>query len=333
MLAAVSLPVVLALGLAACGDDEEPEESSEPTQGTNTAGAVTLNGQWPLTGEKLEGALPEHPVYVVKMDNSTSSAPQVGLEQADLIVEELVEGGITRLAVFYYQDLPDQVGPVRSVRASDIGIAKPAAGTLVASGGAKRTVGRVERAGITIVSEGAPGFSRDSARPAPYNVFVDLPELSKDPGKDWKAPSKTYFEFGDESEFSGDITVKKMRAVFSGGHTTEWKYTDEGWTRPNSNAKKGDDFVADNVLLLEVKVGDAGYRDPAGNPVPETFFAGKGKGVLVHGDSAERVTWRKALKQSQLKLFSQDGKPVTVPVGRTWVELVPAKDGTIALSK
>ena len=219
------------------------------------------------------------------------------------------------------------------MRASDIGIAKPAAGTLVASGGAKRTVGRVERAGITIVSEGAPGFSRDSSRPAPYNVFVDLPELSKDPGKDWKAPSKTYFEFGDDSEFSGDITVKKMRAVFSGGHTTEWKYTDKGWTRPGGYAQQGDDFVADNVLLLEVQVGDAGYLDPAGNPVPETKFVGKGKGVLVHGDKAMRVRWHKGLKKSQLELTSADGKEVPVPTGHTWVELVPAKTGKITLSK
>ena len=334
MLAIVSLPLVLALGLAACGGDDEPEESSgEPTDGTNTAGAVTLNGQWPLTGEKLEGSLPEHPVYVVKIDNSSSSAPQVGLESADLIVEELVEGGITRLAVFYYQDLPRDTGPVRSMRATDIGIVKPANATLVASGGARMTIGRLDRAGVATVTDGAPGFYRDDSRPVPYNLFMKLPDLAKDPAKGWKAPSKSYFEFGDETEFSGDITVKNMRAAFSGGHTTEWKYTDKGWTRPNSNAQKGNDFVADNVLLLEVRVGDAGYLDPAGNPVPETFFSGKGKGVLVHGDKAQRVTWHKGLKKSQLKLTSQDGKPVPVPVGHTWVELVPAKGGTIALSK
>jgi hypothetical protein len=44
----------------------------------------------------------------------------------DLVVEELVEDGVTRLAAFYYSQLPSKVGPVRSMRASDIGIVSPA---------------------------------------------------------------------------------------------------------------------------------------------------------------------------------------------------------------
>ena len=56
----------------------------------------------PLTGLPVEGE-PRPPGDGVKIDNSGSSAPQVGLATADLVAEELVEGGITRLAVFFYQ--------------------------------------------------------------------------------------------------------------------------------------------------------------------------------------------------------------------------------------
>ena len=62
---------------------------------------------------------------VLKMDNTYASSPQVGLGEADLVVEELVEGGMTRLAAFYYSQIPGDVGPVRSMRASDIGIVSP----------------------------------------------------------------------------------------------------------------------------------------------------------------------------------------------------------------
>ena len=85
-----------------------------------------MQGTWPLTGLPAKGPAPDHPVYVVKIDNTESSAPQVGLSKADLVTEELVEGGLTRLAVFFYSASPTQVGPVRSMRASDIGIVKPA---------------------------------------------------------------------------------------------------------------------------------------------------------------------------------------------------------------
>ena len=62
---------------------------------------------------------------VAKIDNTYASAPQIGLGEADMVVEELVEGGLTRLAAFYYSEIPGDVGPVRSMRASDIGIVSP----------------------------------------------------------------------------------------------------------------------------------------------------------------------------------------------------------------
>ena len=58
---------------------------------------------------------------VAKIDNS-GKEPQAGLSKADLVVEELVEGGYTRLAAFFYSELPINAGPMRSMRFSDVGI-------------------------------------------------------------------------------------------------------------------------------------------------------------------------------------------------------------------
>jgi hypothetical protein len=334
LLAAAGVTVALSMVVAACGGDDEPEESSDqPSDSTSTAGAVTLDGLWPLTGEKLDGALPKHPVYVVKIDNTSNSAPQIGLSSADMVVEELVEGGLTRLAVFYYQDLPQEVGPVRSMRGSDVGIVAPVSATLVASGGAPKAVRQLAGSDIATLTEGAPGYSRDPGRSVPYNLFMDLAETADEAGKDWSAPEQTYFQFGDASDLDGGSTVTRLEAEFSGGHTTEWSYSGKAWTRAGSFAADGEDFTADNILALRVRVGDAGYLDPAGNPVPETDFSGKGTGVLVHGDQAVQVKWSKRAKQSQLKLTTRDGNPVKVPPGNTWVELVPSDGGSVVLSK
>ncbi|MBA2444658.1 MAG: DUF3048 domain-containing protein, partial [Nocardioidaceae bacterium] len=333
--------LTLCTTLAACGGGAEeaagtaPESQTEnkPTQSVSTGGQIMLAGEWPLTGAALEGDAPQHPVYVVKMDNTASSAPQVGLGSADMIVEELVEGGLTRLAAFYYSDIPDQVGPVRSMRASDIGIVKPVAASLVASGGAKPTIARLADAQVTTSIEGAAGFLRSDDRLAPYNLFMALSELADKPEEGWQAPASSYLAFGDEAAFEGTIPVDQITATFSPGHSTPWKLTGDGWTRPASFAEEGDDFVADNVLLLKVKVGNAGYKDPAGNPVPETKFYGEGDAVLVHGSKALRATWSKGDASSELTLEDANGDEVTVPVGRTWIELVPAKDGAVVLSK
>ncbi len=343
LVAAAAVPVAVTLLAAGCGgssaaSDTVPTSGSSttdgaPTRSARTLAAVTLNGQWPLTGETLSGSLPHHPVYAVKIDNTASSAPQIGLSKADMVVEEMVEGGLTRLAVFYYSQLPSVVGPVRSMRASDIGILKPVSATMIASGGAKRTIRRLSGAHVRTLTEGVTGFYRAASRPAPYNLFDKLAQTAAKPGAGWSAPKNPYLPFGNASDFAGSIAVHTIDAVFSGSHTTHWKYTDQGWTRPDSYAQPGDDFVADNVLLLRVKIGDAGYLDPGGYPVPETLFYGKGDAVLVHGDKALKCQWSKKDKASPLMLHAPNGQAVTVPAGRTWVELVPAGKGQVILGK
>lgn len=339
-LAALGVPILLSLALAGCGGGSSAIVTAAPAQqqpldSTTTANALTLAGQWPLTGQPLDGDLPSHPVYVVKMDNTSSSAPQVGLGSADMVVEELVEGGLTRLAVFFYSNTPDEVGPVRSMRASDVGIAKPAAATIVASGGANPTVRLLTADHVSTLTEdaSAAGFYRDDSRAAPYNLFTKLSGLAAKPGGSWTPPTASYLPFGDASDMTGSVSVTSIAATFSGSHTTTWHHTGAGWVRSDSFAQSGDDFVADNVLLLRVKIGDAGYLDPAGNSVPETQFYGNGQAILVHGDSALTCVWHKKDKASPLTLSTHGGTEVTVPAGHTWVELVPSATGSVILGR
>ena len=235
---------------------------------------------------------------IVKIDNTESSSPQLGLSKADLITEELVEGGSTRLAVFFYKHVPKRVGPVRSMRATDIGIVKPAKAVLVASGGAPPTVRRIKGAGIKAYTEGATGYSRDTSRRAPYNLFMDLARLAK--GVKAKDTVDSYLPFGSEKDLPQGQKASGLAAQFSGGHTTNWKYQGGKYVNQNSFAQAGDQFRPDNVLVLRVKVGDAGYKDPAGNPVPETKFTGTGKAMLFHGGRVVRGTWKKSPRLDHL---------------------------------
>jgi hypothetical protein len=341
LLSGVGVCLASSLVLSSCGgggsDDAvvKAAKTSATESSPATARAVILPGLWPLTGEALGGDVPGHPVYVVKIDNTSSSAPQVGLGSADMVVEELVEGGLTRLAVFYDSSIPSVVGPVRSMRASDVGIVKPASALLVASGAARRTTRVLRNHHVATVTEGTrPGFYRDAGRAAPYNLFMRLPELGRHLGPHWSTPLHPYMRFGGHAFDSvSSSRVRSMAVTFSSGHTTDWRHTSAGWVRPGSYATSGDDFVADNVVLLRVRIGDAGYLDPAGNPVPETVLSGTGPAVLVHGDAAVRCTWSKRDKASELRLTTKRGRPLGVPPGRTWIELVPADTGGFALHK
>ena len=330
-LTAVLTAVALCATLAACGGGTGG--SSEKPDSQPVAGGTQLAALWPLTGEPVTGATPDRPVLVTKIDNTEKSRPQLGLKKADLITEELVEGGMTRLAVFFYQQLPDVAGPVRSMRASDIGIVKPAHGVIVASGAAPPTLARMKRANVTYFEEGGPGYFREGSRSAPYNLMVKMPTLAKAVENKAVVPA-SYLPWGKETDFSGGRPARSIDAIFSRSHTTSWTYRGGRYANENSNADPGERFVPDSVLVLRVRQGDAGYLDPAGNRVPETLYFGKGPAMLFHKGQVVRGTWAKRSKRAPVQLRTAAG-PMKVPAGHVWIELVPTDKagGRVAFRK
>lgn len=318
--------LALTLGLAACGGEEKSDAGPEAQE---TVDGSTLEARSPLTGELIEGAAPKHPVFVVKVDNTASSAPQVGLSKADLVAEQLVEGGDSRLAAFFHSTLPGEVGPVRSSRATDIGLLKPLDGVLVASGGAPATVDRLRSEKITTVTEGAPGFSRAGDRRAPYNLMMNLKDLAKQ--TDEQELPGTYLPFGTAEEFPGGRPATKVEAQFSGRRTSVWSFGKNGYTSDNGHFADGDAFRPDTLVVLRVPLADAGYKDPAGNPVPESRFAGKGEAFVFHGGEVVRGRWAKDGFGGELQLRTQGGE-LTLPPGKVWLGLVPVDGGDVRFS-
>ena len=193
------------------------------------------------------------------------------------------------------------------------------------------TINRIDGAGIKWYTEGDKGFYRDSSRHAPYNLFTNLSETASLIHQDAERPAD-YLPWGDEKDFPQGQPAHTIAASFSGGHTTNWTYQNGTYKNVNTNAGAGDEFPADTVLVLRVKVGDAGYRDPAGYPVPETKFEGTGAALLFHGGRVIRGTWTKDGLTGAIELATKSGD-LTVPAGRVWIELVPAANGNVTFAK
>ena len=334
---ALSLSALTAAGLllTACGgsSSSSPQAGESPQK---VQGGQTVPQFWPLTGLKVSAGKTsalDHPVLVAKMDNTFSSQPQVGLSKADMVVEELVEGGLTRLAAFYYSEIPDNVGPIRSMRASDIDVVSPVHASMVTSGAAGRTIARIEGAKIPFYGEGTKGMYRSSDRAAPYNLLVHLNEVAK-AAKAKATTPPDYFQWGNGQDLPKGIKVTTISAQFSGGHTTQWKFENGSYHNLNSNAPEGDQFPATNVIVLRVREGDAGYLDPAGNHVPETLFTGTGNALLFHDGRMIAANWKKGkAATSRVSLTTKKGQKLQVPAGHTWIELVPVDGGNVVFKK
>ena len=340
----------LALALAVSGCGGTKSETSDGETVTVPAGTPPI---WSLTGLPGPDDAQIQPIVVVKIENDPIVRPQTGLDRADLIFEELVEGGMTRFAVIYQSDLPDEVGPVRSVRHVDVAIAEPIADAFVFSGGARRTMKFVKRkipTSISIVNEGAPGMYRKPGIPAPHDIFLKMSEMLDSiapkntlstgffvrpevkPVVASASPSASSSASASPKPSSTALTGKPVTQVgvkFSSfsGPNWKWNSADKMWMRsegikPFLN-KDGTQFGTNNLVIIEVREIDAGYKGQTGGYVPRTVLTGSGRAWVLSDGKAVEVAWKKPFVDAQMELTDLDGNPFTMPTGRTWVELLP----------
>ena len=121
---ALALLGVTSAGAGCSSSALADHDSAPPTTTTSTTAAATDAATCPLTGSPVPGGgpVPQRPALPVKVTNYATARAQTGLNKADIVFEEPVEGGITRfVAVFQCQDA-SLVGPIRSARNIDIGI-------------------------------------------------------------------------------------------------------------------------------------------------------------------------------------------------------------------
>ena len=294
----------------------------------------------PLTGLRATPRTLARPVLTVKIENSVDARPQAGLAGADLVVEELVEGGITRFAAMFQSRVPRSVGPVRSVRNVDASIAGPTRGLLAYSGGAGHVLGIVGRAPLRQLAPGQAGsaYYRSSARRAPHNLYADARKLYGHARGRHRTP-KAYLPFAPNTATAATTAGKRARVLnlrFSTSEQPTWTYdgTRHHWMRSEGSrparAASGARLVARNVIVLRVRTRDAGYRDPAGNFVPETVLKGSGPALIATGGRVVHATWHKKGRDRVLRFTGPRGRVLKVAPGRTWLELVP-RSGSVKI--
>lgn len=339
------LVLALATTLAACSQEEPVQPAPTVTVTPDIAvakaapPAPAVPVTWPLTGVET-GAVENRPALAVKIENSAAARPQTGLEQADIVWEEVVEGGITRFVAVYHSQAPEIVEPVRSVRPMDPAIVAPLRGILAYSGAQQPFIDAVNGAGIqsVIMDKGHDGFRRDRRRAAPHNVIGTMAAFWAQADGNRAVPPPAQFRYafdvGRGSAAAG-TPANRLDVALSRAQRTVWDWDGASGTYLRSEGSApsvstaGVRLSARNVLLLSVNVVNTPYRDPSGAPVPEAQLAGSsGAGVLASGGKSVPVSWSKGGVGDVLVVTLGDGSQAKLDPGSTWVELVPAGSGS-----
>jgi hypothetical protein len=270
---------------------------------------------------------------VVKIDNAPAARPQMGLNQADVVFVEQVEGGTTRFAAVFHSEDAARLGPVRSARSTDIGIMSALGRPLFAYSGANKVFkDQVKRAPLVDVGvdQYPAKYQRERSRPAPHNLVSTTASLFGLAPSGATAPPP-FFLYRD-----ADTPARGAGAVPVGHLHVDWPSrsfsADYDWDRPVWRRTQGGKSHLDaagyqvapaNVIVQFVTYRDTGLVDPSGSPVPEAQVVGEGDAWVLTGGMLIPARWSKPQAGSVTRYVDANGADIRLAPGRTWVELAP----------
>lgn len=328
-LAVVALTAGLLLATTACAAEESvatPEKKPRPTVTAEPPPPVYT----PLRGTVATDGAVERPALAAKIDNHEGARPQVGLERTDIVFEELVEGGLTRYVAIWHSDLPDEIGPVRSVRPMDPDIVTPFGGIIAYSGGQEVFVDMMMNTPVVNAVfdfDDSGLFYRDDVHESPHDVIVRATELVARNAE--LPPPPAQFDYAETPAVPTSVTEgtanSGLQLRFSDARWPSWSWdaAGAGWLRtqegePDLDAA-GAQLRATNVVTMLVEVDDYSFED-----IPRTLMIGAGEAWVSSGGSTVHGMWRKDSPAGSIRLVSDLGTPIMLAPGNTWIELVPS---------
>lgn len=346
-LALVSLLSVLAL--AGC-TAPVLQPTATPTQ-TPEPEPVFISA--PLTGVLYEESVAGHlalPAVSAKIDNTFSGRPQLALNDADIVYVTRVEGGMTRLLPVWHSRMPEAVGPVRSVRPVDAAIIHPFGGVFVYSGGQSPFKRSAKDTGLVMSDEdteqGNDTYYREPSRSAPWNLMFYAKKL-QEINSDRPAPTPGFEFDASPSAVTSGTEVLKVTVKYPGSTSIwdigeasfPWAATSEpAWLRTADKSEHlqegGDRVVTKNVVVLELE-HDNSFIDPRYGPIPKAMLENNTGIAHIFTDGYYlKATWKKAGSAAPILLFTEDGSPVKLAIGNTWVEMLdPARSKLTIVEK
>jgi hypothetical protein len=274
-----------------------------------------------------------YPALSIKVDNAAPARPQTGLNAADIVTEELVEGGLTRFFATYQSQDSAVVGPVRSARPVDADLLRElGAGLFAYSGAAAGEIAPVRaHSGAVLLSDehGDPGFHRDWSRPAPYNLYVATPTLYQvgERRSARQAPPQLFTYAPQPS--AGGAPANTVSLTFSIRASAQWTWsaaTGEYQRAENGTPHTladGSPVTAKDVVILSVGIRGTGIFDTAHEEDPLVVVIGSGPCWVVRDGVVLQGTWQRASYNVPMQLLGPDGQPLALHPGRTWLELLP----------
>jgi hypothetical protein len=296
--------------------------------------ATTTGALCPLTGLPApNGQVPQRPALAFKVDNYPTARPQSGLEDADVVFEEPVEGGITRFVAIFQCQEANLVGPIRSARAIDVPILDQLSKPLfVHAGGINPVIALVNDANLyndDVFTHGSI-VQNPRGRYAPYDTYASTAAAWALQPNDTSPPAPLYTY---STTAPTGTPVGSVHIPFSGTNNNTWTWSpiNGAWLlsiggTPANVADGGTRIGVPNLVVQTVHTTLGPWLENSeGGLEVQAQLTGSGPVAVFRNGVEITGTWQRAALSDTTSLVAADGSPIPLEPGKTWVELVPSQ--------
>ena len=271
------------------------------------------------------------PVLVVKIDDTRAAHPQAGLEDADLVYIEQVEGGLTRIAAVFSSKIPAVIGPVRSARISDIEILEQFGRVAFAYSGAQKkllpVIAAANLENLGAQRQSREIYSNDPLRNAPTAMMLQAQALMQKV-KEQQLPvaiSKSAGWNFAESFDTGTAIVSAKVSWPANSYDAVWSAIENRWLLSHRGvpnlAASGIHLGASTFVIQIVSITPSEYGDKFGGVTPFTATVGSGRGYILRDGKYIAALWNRPTPDVGTSWKTTSGEEIPFAAGQIWIAL------------
>ena len=276
------------------------------------------------------------PIAVMINNHRQARINHSGLQDAYIVYEAIVEGGLTRMMALYKDKNTDRIGSVRSSRHYFLDYAMENDAIYVHFGWSPQAESDIKEFGINNINGLTDGttFFRDTSlgvakEHTAFTSIEKIKETAKNKGYRMKTDKNLLLNYKikevklDKKE--GAMVANNIVIPYSSYSKTSYTYDADNKVykryvndEAHIDRPTGNQYTAKNIIIVKV---DNNSMDSYGRQDLDNI--GDGEGYYITNGYAVPITWSKSSRREQTVYKYENGDEIEVNDGNTFIQIEP----------